>query len=353
MVAGLESATPDRADATRGQQMTETVANDEFIELADPYRPELLAHCYRMLGSVHDAEDLVQETYLRAWRAHDRFEGRSSLRTWLYRIATSACLTALESKSRRPLPTGLGAANSRPEDEIAQQPEVPWLEPIPDAEIASDSADPAAVVSSKESIRLALIAALQHLPPRQRAVLILRDVLKWRAAEVAELLDVSTAAVNSMLQRARAQLEEAAPREDAVRPPATAAQRELLERYVRAFESYDTAAIVELFTADAVWEMPPFPSWYRGPADIGRLIATKCPAKAPGDMLLVPTQANGQPAFGLYMRDADGVHRAFHLQVLDIRDGAVSHVAAFFETSLFEKFGLPLTHPAAAAASAG
>ena len=324
--------------------MTDTVGNDDFITLADPYRPELLAHCYRMLGSVHDAEDLVQETYLRAWRAHDRFEGRSSLRTWLYRIATSACLTALESKNRRPLPTGLGAPSSAPQDDLAQSPEVPWLEPIPDAAVTAEGADPATVVTSRESIRLALIAALQHLPPRQRAVLLLREVLKWRAAEVAELLGISTAAVNSMLQRARAQLDDAAPTEDTVTGPTTPAQRELLDRYLTAFENYDTAAIAELFTADAVWEMPPFLSWYRGPADIAALIAAHCPASGPGDMRMVPTSANGQPAFALYMRGEDGTHQAFQLQVLQLAGDGVAHVAAFFDTSLFTTFGLPLTY---------
>ena len=224
--------------------MTDSAVQEDFLPLAEPYRRELLAHCYRMLGSVHDAEDLVQETYLRAWRAYDRFEGRSSLRTWLYRIATNACLTALETRSRRPLPSGLGAPNADPDDALVQQAEVPWLEPIPDAMVAGAAADPATIVTSRDSIRLALIAALQHLPPRQRAVLILCEVLRWRAAEVAEMLDTTTAAVNSALQRARAQIELAAPSEDAVTEPQTPDQRDLLERYVAAFESYDVNALV-------------------------------------------------------------------------------------------------------------
>src|SRR5690606_18179265 len=175
---------------------------DDFMRLADPFRRELLAHCYRMVGSVHDAEDLVQETFVRAWRAYDKFEGRSTLRTWLYRIATTTCLTALEQKARRPLPTGLGTPPDSPDGPLRQLPEVPWLEPVPDALVGADdgttnSTDPAAVVTSRESIRLALVAALQYLPPRQRAVLILRDVLKWRAAEVAEALEMTTIAVNS------------------------------------------------------------------------------------------------------------------------------------------------------------
>jgi RNA polymerase sigma-70 factor, ECF subfamily len=320
--------------------------NEDFLEQADPFRRELLAHCYRMLGSVHDAEDLVQETYLRAWRAYDRFEGRSSLRTWLYRIATSACLTSLESRSRRPLPTGLGGPSSDPEEPLVERQEVPWLEPIPDALVGAEGSDPAAIVTRRESIRLALIAALQHLPPRQRAVLILRDVRKWRAAEVAELLDTSTAAVNSILQRARAQLGQVAPTQDEIVEPAQADQRALLDRYVTAFEDYDVAAIVELFTKDAVWEMPPFTGWYQGPETIGRLIATQCPASGPGDMQMVPTQANGQPAFGLYMRQQDGGYEPFQLHVLSVGASGVSHAAVFFDLSLFATFGLPQRLPA-------
>jgi RNA polymerase sigma-70 factor (ECF subfamily) len=327
----------------------DTVAQD-FPDLTNAYRGELLAHCYRMLGSVHDAEDLVQETYLRAWRSFDTFEGRSSMRTWLYRIATNVCLTALEGRSRRPLPTGLGAPSADPVGELVQQPEVPWLEPIPDSVIGDGATDPATVVTGRESIRLAFVAALQHLPPRQRAVLILRDVLRWRAAEVAELLDTTTVAVNSTLQRARAQIERLAPSEQDVVEPLAPDQRELLERYVAAFESYDVAAIVELFTKDATWEMPPFTGWYQGAQNIGRLISTQCPAQRAGDMLLVPTRANGQPAFGLYMRGEDGVHRAFQLHTLGITGSTsgwgVAHVAAFFDVGLFARFGLPETHPA-------
>jgi len=326
--------------------MTDSAVQQEFLPRAEPYRRELLAHCYRMLGSVHDAEDLVQETYLRAWRAYDRFEERSSLRTWLYRIATSACLTALESRSRRPLPTGLGAPSSDPEAELAEQPEVPWLEPIPDAMVVGGAADPATVVTSRDSIRLALIAALQHLPPRQRTVLLLREVLSWPAAEVAELLGTTTAAVNSSLQRARAQISQVAPTEDAVAEPSTPGQRDLLNRYVAAFEEYDVAALVELFTADAVWEMPPFTGWFQTPRDIGRLVATQCPAKHRGDLRLVPTEANGQPAFGMYRRGEDGQHHPFQLHVVHLSAAGIDHVAAFFDTSLFVTFGLPALLPA-------
>ncbi|GAB2500017.1 sigma-70 family RNA polymerase sigma factor [Nocardiopsis aegyptia] len=318
--------------------MVDHGADQDFAELADPYRRELYAHCYRMLGSVHDAEDLVQETYLRAWRAYDRFEGRSSLRTWLHRIATTACLTALEQRGRRPLPTGLGGP-AEPEGRLGERPELPWLEPVPDALVGADG-DPGTVVAARESVRLALVAALQYLQPRQRAVLVLRDVLRFSAAEVADILGVSVPAVNSLLQRARAQLARSAPAEDRVELP-RAEQKQVLDRYVAAFENYDISGITSMFTADAVWEMPPYTSWVRGAEHIGRLIRSNCPARGPGDMRMLPAAANGQPAFGLYMRGADGVHRAFHLQVLDLTGSGVAHVAAFFDVSLFPSFGLP------------
>ena len=328
--------------------MTESAVEEDFQSLAEPFRRELLAYCYRMLGSIHDAEDLVQETYLRAWRAYDRFEGRSSLRTWLYRIAANACLTALEGRGRRPLPSGLGAPSSDPTGELAESPELPWVEPAPDAMLGAAPNDPAAIVTSRESIRLALITALQHLPPRQRTVLIMRDVLGWRAAEVAELVGVTTVAVNSMLQRARAQISELAPAEDEVTEPVRAEQRELLDRYVAAFQNYDTAALVTLFSADAVWEMPPFTGWYQTPEHIVQLTLTHCPATGPGDMALLPAHANGQPAFGMYLRGDDGVHRPFQLHVLHLSGPAIDHVVSFFDTSLFAKFGLPDALPAAA-----
>jgi RNA polymerase sigma-70 factor (ECF subfamily) len=233
---------------------------DDFERLTGPFREELLAYCYRMLGSVQDAEDQLQETLLRAWRSYDGFEGRSSVRTWLYRIATNACLRALENRGRRPLPSGLGAPAPGADTPLgAPRAEVPWLEPIPDALFGSRPADPAAIVISRTSMRLALIAALQYLPPRQRAVLILRDVLRWRAAEVAGLLGISTVAVNSLLQRARAQLELAAPAEDAIREPTRPADRELVGRYAAAFENADLTALVRMLREDAVLEMPPLP----------------------------------------------------------------------------------------------
>ncbi len=322
-------------------QQSGNEAGADFESLADPYRRELFAHCYRMLGSVHDAEDLVQETYLRAWRAYDRFEGRSSLRTWLYRIATTACLTALEGRDRRPMPTGLGSPDSDPAAPLAEHGEVPWLEPVPDAMAGADHSDPAAIVTSRESIRLAFVAALQHLPPRQRAVLILRDVLKWRAAEVAEAVGTTTTAINSILQRARAQLDQSAVSPDDLREPATAEQRELLDRYVRAFEAKDIPAIVELFTKDVVWEMPPYVEWYLGPEAVGRHLDMRCPAIKDG-MRLVPVAANGQPAYATYIRTEEGGEFfAFLIQVLTLGEGRITHVANFLDTRLFETFGLP------------
>lgn len=326
----------------------EQSVDDQFLAAADPYRRELLAHCYRMMGSIHDAEDLLQETLVRAWRGYGNFDGRSSIRTWLHRIATNTCLTALEGRARRPLPTGLGAPSSDPSDDLIERGEVPWLEPIPDSMVWGDSGrgadDPATVVAERESVRLAFVAALQHLSARQRAVLVLRDVLQWKAAEVAAALDTSTAAVNSLLQRARAQLSEATPTPDTLVEPESDETRELLRRYVDGFERYDIDGLVEMFTRDAVWEMPPFVGWYVGGADIARLIKEKCPAQGAGGMRLLPTSANGQPALGLYMRDEDGIHRPFQLHVLDVTEHGVAHVTCFFDTELFDRFGLP-AHP--------
>lgn len=317
----------------------------EFMDRAERFRRELLAHCYRMSGSAHDAEDLVQETYLRAWRAYDRFEGRSSMRTWLYRIATNVCLTALEGRARRPLPTGLGAPSSDPDTPLAEPAEVPWLTPLPDA---MGTSGPEESAEQRESVRLAFVAALQHLPPRQRAVLVLRDVLQWRAAEVAEAVGTSTAAVNSALQRARAAVRSAELERDRSPAPLDPAQEALLERYVSAFWEKDIEALIALFTDRAVWEMPPFQEWYQGPEAIARLVGAKCPGEA-HDMVLVPTAANGQPAFGLYMRGTDGAFAPFHLQVLTVAEGRVNHVGAFFDTSLFRLCGLPGELPADAA----
>jgi len=309
---------------------------DDFPTLTQRYQRELLAHCYRMSGSVHEAEDLVQETFLRAWKAASNFEGRSSVRTWLYRIATNVCLTNLEGKPRRPLPAGIGTPEAMAGDALESDHEIAWLEPVPDA---------AVVVAERDSIRLAFVAALQHLPARQRAVLIMRDVLRWTAAEVAEALDTTTAAVNSALQRAHAQMAERGLTEDTVCNELTPAQEQLLERYVDAFWGKDVDSIVSMLTAEATWDMPPFTSWFKGATNIGWLIGNECPGGAT-DMPMLATRANGQPAFGLYMRTADGSFTPFQLQVLELDDDRVQHVTAFFDHALFERFGLPMRLPA-------
>lgn len=320
-------------DLTAAAQTGEEL--DDFDALTARYRRELLAHCYRMSGSTHEAEDLVQETFLRAWKASRSFEGRSSVRTWLYRIATNVCLTNLENKPKRPLPSALGTPEATV-GELAPDAEVPWLEPVPDA---------AVVVAERDSIRLAFVAALQHLPARQRAVLILRDVLRWSAKETAAALDTSVAAVNSALQRAHAQMQQQGLTDETVAEDLNPAQQRLLERYVDAFWRKDLTAIVELLTTEASWEMPPFTGWYVGADVIAELIGTKCPGGG-YDMPMVRTDANGAPAFGLYMRTPAGHFEPFHLQVLDLDGDRVRHVSAFFDTRLFETFGLPPRLPA-------
>jgi RNA polymerase sigma-70 factor (ECF subfamily) len=310
---------------------------EEFARLTQPFRRELLVHCYRMLGSVDDAEDLVQETYLRAWRSFGGFEHRSSLRVWLYRIATTACLTALEHRSRRPLPSGLSRPGEDPDRPLpAAERGVSWLQPWPDAKLP---ADPAAVVAARGSLRLALVAAMQHLPARQRAVLILRDVLDWRAAEVAEVLGTSTAAVNSALQRARAQLEAAAPVEDELVEPDDPRRRALLDRYVAAFERADLPRLLALLTEDVSLEMPPYRLWFAGREPVVRFLAGQCLLK-PGKMRLVATGANGQPAVGAYERGADGPYHAQAVHVLNVRADGISGIVAFFDPALFAAFGL-------------
>jgi RNA polymerase sigma-70 factor (ECF subfamily) len=321
--------------------------SEDFASLTEPFRPELLAHCYRMLGSVHDAEDQVQETMIRAWRAYDEFEGRASLRTWLYRIATNACLRALENSGRRPLPTGLGGPGEHPEAPLAAEwLEVPWLQPIPDALVSPGTDDPAEIVTSRQGMRLALIAALQYLPPRQRAVLILRDVLRWRAAEVAELLGTTTAAVNGILQRARARLELAAPHEDEIHEPADPRDRALLDRYATAFQNADITAVMQLLQDDAVFEMPPQPTWFTGVRCIERFLRTWVLTE-PGRFQLVPTAANGQPALAAYMREGDGTYRAHAIQVLTIAASRIARVTSFNDPGLLATFGLPEVFQAA------
>jgi RNA polymerase sigma-70 factor (ECF subfamily) len=320
--------------------------SEAFARLTEPLRAELLAHCYRMLGSVHDAEDQVQETMLRAWRSFGAFEGRSSVRTWLYRIATNACLRALENRSRRPLPAGLGAPSADPDAPLAgAQPEGAWLEPFPDARApAADPADPASIAAARADTRLALIAALQLLPPRQRAVLLLRDVLGWRAAEVAGLLDASPAAVNSLLQRAREQLRQAGLVPEQVTEPPGAADRDLVSRYAAAFAASDVAGLTRLLADDAVFEMPPQPGWFRGREAIGVFLAGRVLTR-PGRFLLVPAGVNGQPGFGLYLRGPRGAYRAHGIQALTLASGQVARITAFRDPALFPFFGLPARPP--------
>jgi RNA polymerase sigma-70 factor, ECF subfamily len=349
-----DSPPSDGGDQGRGTgTVAATPGNDEFARLTEPFRPELLAHCYRMLGSVYDAEDQVQETLVRAWRSYGEFEGRASLRTWLYRIATNTCLRAIENRSRRPLPSGLTSASEATDGSLApERLEVPWLQPFPDALLPGGPADPATIAVSREGVRLALIAALQYLPARQRAVLILRDVLGWRAAEVADLLGTSTAAANSTLQRARTQLRQAAPAEDEMREPADAGQRALLDRYAAAFENADVAALMELLREDAVLEMPPQPTWFAGRDLVGRFMAARVLTE-PGAFKMIPTTANGQPAFVAYLRESDGVHRAHAIQVLTISAGRIARIVSFNDAALFPAFAMPPVLPAAAATTQG
>jgi RNA polymerase sigma-70 factor (ECF subfamily) len=307
----------------------------EFETVAAPFRRELLAYCYRMVGSVHDAEDLVQEVYLRGWRFYAEFEGRSSLRTWLYRIATNVCLRALQQSARRALPSGLGDTGDVPADQ-----EVAWLQPIPDALLDEASADPAAVVVSREGIRLAFVAALQYLTPRQRAVLILRDVLRLPAIEVAGLLGTTLAAVDSLLRRARERLDQTAPAPQSLTEPADPRRRMLLDRYVRAFEDVDVPRLTRLLAEDAVWEMPPTRAWYAGRDAIRRLLTARMSGER-GDNRLIPTAANGQPALAVYAREANGGYRAHSIQVLTFAAGGLARVVAFHDPALFAQFGLP------------
>ena len=313
----------------------------DFATLADPYRPELLAYCYRMLGSVDEAEDQVQETMLRAWRSFAGFEGRSSLRTWLYRIATNSCLRAMENRGRRPMPSDLSSPAADPAGPLgSEQPEVSWLQPLPDALVTGGTADPAAIVGLRASLRLALTAALQYLPARQRAVLILRDVLGWHAAEVADLLGVTPAAANSALQRARAHLAQAGIMEEALREPDAPADRALLDRYAAAFEAADVAALAELLRADAALEMPPQPYWFSGRDQVRRFLRSRVLTE-PGRFRLLPTLANGQPAFAAYLREPDGVFRAHAIQVLTVSGGLVSRIVSFNDGRLLRPFGFP------------
>src|SRR4051794_23805932 len=316
--------------------LMESVAQTPAFGELEQHRRELTAHCYRMLGSPFEAEDAVQETLLRAWKSLDRFEGRSSLRSWLYRIATNVCLDQLEGSQRRARPMDLGPAGE-PVIENLGTPEVPWLQPVPDSLVA----DPAETVASRETIRLAFVAALQHLPPRQRAVLILCEVLRWQASEVAELLDTSVASVNSALQRARATIAQA--ELDASEAPAEpdAADRELLDRYVKAFEAYDIDALTALIHEDAEQNMPPFDLWLRGRDNIFTWWMGPGIGCAGSRMIPVGT-ANGTAAFGQYKPSEDGGYEPWALQVIETSNGRISDMTFFLDTErVFPLFGLP------------
>jgi len=297
----------------------------------EAYRGELTAYCYRMLGSFHEAEDLVQETMLRAWKAHDRYdEARASVRTWLYRIATNVCLTAVEGRSRRPLPSGLGAPSDDPGAPLTPAMDVPWLQPFPDARVDVDV---------RADLRLALVAAMQALSARQRAVLLLRDVLDFSAAEVAEQLGTTVAAINSALQRARAAVASVGDQGE-LAEPGDPAVRAAIERYVQAFEAADVSALVRLLTDDAVLEMPPVPLWYRGADAYGRFMDRVFAMRGTGWRMTSLT-ANGQPALAAYAPSPGGGHTLHTLQVLTVAGGLVSHNVVFADPATFTPFDLP------------
>ncbi|HEY1915888.1 MAG TPA: sigma-70 family RNA polymerase sigma factor [Streptosporangiaceae bacterium] len=322
--------------------------SEDFTSLTGQFRSELLAHCYRMLGSADEAEDLVQETYLRAWRSYGGFEGRSSMRTWLYRIATNVCLTAIDRRGRRPLPSGLGGPAEDAQAPLVTGPEVPWLQPFPSALLAAEREDPASVAVSRAGIRLAFVAALQYLSARQRAVLILRDVLQWPAAEVADLLGTTTTAVNSALRRARDQLAQALPAEDELAEPADADGRATLERFAAAVECADASALAELLREDVALEMPPVLTWFIGRATVVRFVAANL-FTGPGDLRLVPVVANQQQAFAVYRRERDDCYLAHALLVPTLTGTGIARIVAFQDTGLFASFGLPREHGAVAA----
>lgn len=309
-------------------------------ELFEPYRRELTAHCYRVLGSSSESEDAVQETLVKAWRAYDRFEGRSSVRTWLYRIATNVCLDMLDGAQRRARPMEFGGPSSPDPANLAMRPEGTWVEPIPDGITVPSDGDPAEQAAVRDSIRLAFVAALQHLPPRQRVVLLLREVLRWQASEVAELLGTTVASVNSALQRARATLADRDIAETDAYDPLDQEQSDLLERYLQAFEQYDMDALTSLLREDATMNMPPYDLWLEGQEDIVAWMVG--PGAECEGSRLVPTVANGAPAFGQYRRSADGGHEPWALQVLELRGGRIACFNAYLDTARwFPMFGLP------------
>jgi RNA polymerase sigma-70 factor, ECF subfamily len=309
----------------------------------EQYRVELTAYCYRMLGSA-DAEDAVQETFIRAWRAIDKFEGRSALRSWLYRIATNVCFDMLEGRKRRARPMDLGPSREPVIENLSTLPEVTWIEPMPDGRVVPEG-DPAEVTEARETIRLAFVAALQHLPPRQRAVLILCEVLRWKASEVAELLETSVASVNSALQRARATLEASNLTATDTAPSVDQADADLLARYVAAFESYDMDALTALIHEDATQSMPPYDLWLTGRDDI--LTWWFGPGLSCRDSRMIPTTAaNGAPAFGQYRPRPDGEgYEPWALNVLEVEDGKIVELTFFLDTArVFPVFGLPLEY---------
>ena len=315
----------------------------EFARETEPFRRELLAHCYRMLGSVFDAEDLVQETYLRAWRHFDGFENRSSVRTWLYQIATNGCLTALDKRDRagrRVLPSGLHGPESGPAvSALEPDASVAWLQPIPNALVTPESADPATVVAAREGVRLALVASLQQLPPRQRAVLVLRDVLAFPAAEVAAMLDSTTASVKSALQRARATLKDRAPTADQVAEPTAPRARALLDRYIKAFENADAEALTRLLLEDAAIEAPPMSEWFKGRGSCISVLRDQVLGE-PGRwrMFPIPGGASGHPAAAGYVRGEDGTYRAYGVIVLEVVGDLISRIVSFGDPGLLSVF---------------
>jgi RNA polymerase sigma-70 factor, ECF subfamily len=317
-------------------------ASDELEHRFEQHRLELSGYCYRMLGSAFEAEDAVQETFIRAWRGFDQFEGRAALRSWLYRIATNVCLDMLEGRERRARPMDLGPAWN-PDGPIGRTlPEVTWIEPVPNSLVAPAETDPSEVAVSRETIRLAFVAALQNLPPRQRAVLILCEVLRWKAAEVAELLDTSVPSVNSALQRARATLEASNVTAANTSPALDEADAELLTRYVEAFERYDIETLTSLIKEDATQSMPPYELWLSGREDILRWWLGPG-AGCRGSRLIPTVAANGSPAFGQYRPSASGSgYDPWALQVLEIADGRIVEFTFFLDTDrVFPLFGLP------------
>ena len=313
-----------------------------FVQDTEPFRRELLAHCYRMLGSIQDAEDLVQETYLRAWRSYGGFEGRSSVRTWLYQIATNGCLTELARHGRRMLPSGLYDPEPDPDAYLEEAgTEVNWLQPAPDAMVTPESADPAAIVAAREGLRLALIASLQYLPPRQRAVLVLRDVLAFPAAEVAVMLGTTTVSVKSALQRARARLRELDLGAGQITEPTAPRARALLDRYIAAFESADAAALERLLTQDATIEATPLRTWFAGRTTCVPFLRNHL-LGSPGDWRMLATSANGQPAAAAYTRDQHGNYQPYGICVLTVASQGIRQIRSFADPSLVTLFGFRL-----------